>query len=170
MTPSGRVAERPLSAQNADAAACRLCGVRLFGLVMLSANGVWKSPTLIMREARIREAEFANASDPRPVYIPAWMHSYRQANVAADANGNPAAKALSKRRHRYSLDRVREKHASGVHILARTDSPLPDVFPGWALHDEPALFVEAGLSPTKALQTATSNAGLFKQLRNLPRP
>jgi hypothetical protein len=52
-------------------------------------------------------------------------------------------------------------HRAGVPILAGSDAPLPYVFPGWALHEELSLLVEAGLSPLEALRTATSNAGLF---------
>jgi len=45
---------------------------------------------------------------------------------------------------------------AGVKILAGTDAPAPDVFPGSGLHDELQLLVEAGLSPIEALQSATS--------------
>ena len=46
--------------------------------------------------------------------------------------------------------------AGGV-LLVGTDSPGA-VFPGWGLHQELALFVEAGLTEMEALQTATVNA------------
>lgn len=127
----------------------------------LAANRVWQSPTLIVWETRIREADPANASDPRLAYIPAWMRGFWQAKVAVDGNEKPIARALSERRHRFNLDRLREMHASGVPILAGTDSPLPYIFPGWAMHDELLLLVEAGLSPIEALRTSTSNAGTF---------
>ncbi|CAN5624549.1 hypothetical protein BH20VER1_BH20VER1_17960 [soil metagenome] len=47
---------------------------------------------------------------------------------------------------------------AGVTILAGTDPPTRDVFPGFSLHDELALLVEAGLTPMEALQAATKNA------------
>jgi imidazolonepropionase-like amidohydrolase len=50
---------------------------------------------------------------------------------------------------------------AGVKILAGTDAPAPFVFPGFALHDELALLVEAGLTPHEALEAATSNAAEF---------
>jgi len=40
--------------------------------------------------------------------------------------------------------------AAGVHV-----------FPGFSLHDELALFVQAGLTPLEALQTATRNPADF---------
>ena len=49
----------------------------------------------------------------------------------------------------------------GVRILAGTDTPYPYCVPGFALHEELALLVEAGLSPAAALRTATWNPAEF---------
>ena len=46
---------------------------------------------------------------------------------------------------------------TGVWLLAGTDVGLPNLFPGFSLHDELALLVEAGLTPLEALQAATRN-------------
>ncbi|MXO74791.1 amidohydrolase family protein [Altererythrobacter aerius] len=127
----------------------------------LKRNRVWQSPTLIVWETRIRETDPALAKDPRLALIPQWMREFWKWKVGNDGNGEPAARALSERRHKFNLDRLREMHASGVPILAGTDSPLPYNLPGWSLHDELALLVEAGLTPKEALQAATSNAGQF---------
>jgi len=45
--------------------------------------------------------------------------------------------------------------------MTGTDVSNPYVYPGFSLHDELALFVEAGLTPTEALQTATRNPAEF---------
>jgi Amidohydrolase family len=50
---------------------------------------------------------------------------------------------------------VKTLHAAGVRILAGTDAPMPQVYPGFALHKELELLVEAGLSPADALRSAT---------------
>jgi len=60
-----------------------------------------------------------------------------------------------------SVSLVRQMQRSGVHVLAGTDSPAPYVLPGFALHEELAMLVDAGLSPMEALQAATRNAGEF---------
>lgn len=49
----------------------------------------------------------------------------------------------------------------GVKIIAGTDAPDSFVFTGSGMHDELALYVQAGLSPLQALQTATLNAARY---------
>jgi imidazolonepropionase-like amidohydrolase len=48
-------------------------------------------------------------------------------------------------------------HRAGVRILAGTDFTDWGQVPGIDLHNELALFVEAGFTPLEALQTATVN-------------
>jgi imidazolonepropionase-like amidohydrolase len=50
---------------------------------------------------------------------------------------------------------------AGVPIMAGTDVLNPFCFPGFSLHDELALLVEAGLTPMQALQAATRNPAVF---------
>src|SRR5262249_55779441 len=59
--------------------------------------------------------------------------------------------------YRKELALVGSLHKAGVKLLAGTDTPGPFCFPGFGLHDELALLVEAGLTPMAALQTATRN-------------
>jgi imidazolonepropionase-like amidohydrolase len=60
-----------------------------------------------------------------------------------------------------SLKLVGRMHQAGVGILAGTDAMNPQCFPGFGIHDELALLVDAGLSPLAALQAATRNAARF---------
>ena len=62
---------------------------------------------------------------------------------------------------------VGEMQKAGVGILAGTDDGNPYVFPGFNLHDELALLVNAGLTPMEALQTATYNPAKFLGLSSL---
>jgi imidazolonepropionase-like amidohydrolase len=50
---------------------------------------------------------------------------------------------------------------AGVGVLAGTDTPNPRVLPGFSLHDELALLVEAGFTPFEALQAATLHPARF---------
>jgi imidazolonepropionase-like amidohydrolase len=57
---------------------------------------------------------------------------------------------------------VGEMKRAGVPILAGTDTAAGvRVYPGFSLHDELGLLVQAGLTPMEALQAATLNAGKF---------
>ena len=51
-------------------------------------------------------------------------------------------------------------YAAGVPLLVGTDSPEPQVTPGFSLHQELEMLVEAGLTPAAALQAATLNNAL----------
>jgi len=60
-----------------------------------------------------------------------------------------------------SLRLVGLMYRAGVPILAGTDTMNPQCFPGFGIHDELALLVDAGLSPLAALQAATRNGAEF---------
>ena len=66
-----------------------------------------------------------------------------------------ANEKLADRRLDVSLRIVKTLQAGGVRILAGTDAPMPLIYPGFALHKELELLVEAGLSPLDALRSAT---------------
>jgi imidazolonepropionase-like amidohydrolase len=69
-------------------------------------------------------------------------------------------KQLFARRH----ELVKRLYVANVALLAGTDLANPYLYPGFSLHDELALLVEAGLPPLAALQAATLNpAKLLKQ-------
>jgi imidazolonepropionase-like amidohydrolase len=45
--------------------------------------------------------------------------------------------------------------------MTGTDLSIPYVFAGFSVHDELALFVEAGFTPMEALQAATRNPAMY---------
>jgi imidazolonepropionase-like amidohydrolase len=56
------------------------------------------------------------------------------------------------------LRALKDAADAGVPIVAGTDAGNPFVFPGYSMHDELALMVEAGLTPMEALVAATRRA------------
>jgi len=50
---------------------------------------------------------------------------------------------------------------NGTRFLAGTDVGNPHVFPGYGVHEELELFVEAGFTELEALQTATLNPAIY---------
>jgi len=49
----------------------------------------------------------------------------------------------------------------GALLMAGTDSPVPLMVPGFALHDELGVMVDLGFSPYDALRTSTFNPALY---------
>ncbi|MCE9591852.1 MAG: amidohydrolase family protein [Planctomycetes bacterium] len=47
-------------------------------------------------------------------------------------------------------------HARGVTVAVGTDTPFPHLVPGFSVHDELAMFVDAGIKAVDALRSATS--------------
>ncbi|MEM7351163.1 MAG: amidohydrolase family protein [Acidobacteriota bacterium] len=58
-------------------------------------------------------------------------------------------------------DNLRRAAATGVPLALGTDVNNPQVFPGYAAHEELALMVEAGLTPQQALAAATLGGASF---------
>lgn len=61
-------------------------------------------------------------------------------------------------RRRAVLQALEAAHDAGVRIVAGTDTNNPYVFPGYSMHHELELMVEAGLTPLEALVAATRRA------------
>jgi imidazolonepropionase-like amidohydrolase len=81
-------------------------------------------------------------------------------------SGCPQGGELEARRRELAkyLELTGKLHRSGVKLLVGTDSPEPNVTPGFSLHQELELLVASGLSPAAALQAATlHNAQALKQ-------
>jgi imidazolonepropionase-like amidohydrolase len=131
----------------------------LFALFL--KNGTWQCPTLTLLRAQIDNPLLAN--DPRLKYLSRevrakWDDGYYK-------NVPPAPRAaivqLNKLQFDESVKLVGLMYRAGVPLLAGTDTMNPQCFPGFGIHDELALLVDAGLTPLAALQTATRNAAEF---------
>lgn len=85
-------------------------------------------------------------------------------------NGCPQGGSLEDRQREFAKyqELTGKLHAAGVPLLAGTDAPEPQVTPGFSLHQELELLVEAGLTPAAAIQAATLNNALaLRQQDNL---
>jgi len=123
-------------------------------------NGTWQCPTLVVRRSSILTNENQLLADPRLKYIPLpvrqrWRDIFKARVVHADQ-----LEDINKR-YRRTLEIVGAMYRAKVGILAGTDIPNPYLYPGFSLHDELELLVEAGLTPFAALQTATINPAKF---------
>jgi len=60
---------------------------------------------------------------------------------------------------------LREMHEAGMEILVGSDVAALNIFPGFSIHDEMALFVtELGLTPAEVIERATSRSARFLRI------
>jgi imidazolonepropionase-like amidohydrolase len=127
-------------------------------------NGTWICPTLIITRSYAKASDAGTYADPNFRYISAERR-LKDAPYWNDLRGRPAEQfAVWNRGYQLRLRQIGAAHRAGVKFLAGTDTgSFGSSYPiaGFSLHDELALFVQAGLSPLEALQTATLNPAKF---------
>ena len=124
-------------------------------------NGTWMCPTLsvLRAQAVIGDPDFRN--DPRLKYIQNflkkqyWEDGYGFRGRTAEDN------ARVRRVFQKQLEVVGMMKRAGVDFIAGSDTANPYVFPGFSLHDELALLVQAGFTPMEALQAATRDPARY---------
>ena len=126
------------------------------------AKGTWQCPTLVVLRANASLDDRTFTTDARLKYMPA--------EVRAGWTSQSSPLRSWKTKEDYDVDRrtlqlqlriVGAMQRAGVNLLAGTDVLNPFAFPGFSLHDELGLLVEAGLTPAQALRTATLNPARY---------
>jgi hypothetical protein len=133
----------------------------------LKKNHTWQCPTLTVLRSMAWSDDPSFANDPRLKYLP------RDIVSSWDPKADPFLKnktaedwAISKKVYTRDLELVGAMEHAGVEILAGTDTLNPYCLPGFSLHDELGLLVQAGLTPLQALQAATLNPARFMGREN----
>ena len=133
----------------------------------MAKNGVRICPTLSVQRAISMLNDSAFTADPRLKYLPLFItESWNPKNDVRLKGLTADELAAARETFGGLLNLVGAMHRAGVEILPGTDTPNPYCFPGFSLHDELALLVEAGLTPMEALQAATRNAAKFLGLQD----
>lgn len=124
-------------------------------------NGTWQCPTLTQLQGQI-DTPLASG-DPRLQYLSSDVRAKWDAGYYKGVPPEPRAALikLSRLQFEESMKIVGLMYHGGVPIIAGTDTMNPYCYPGFGIHDELALLVDAGLSPMAALETATRNAAEF---------
>ncbi|MFZ0751157.1 MAG: amidohydrolase family protein [Pyrinomonadaceae bacterium] len=125
-------------------------------------NGTWQAPTLVVARvgAFLDDSNFTNY--PRLKYVRRELRDSWKNNDDFRLKNRPAnAAALGKMLFEKRLELIGAMHRAGVKMLAASDALVMYVVPGFSLHDELELFVQSGLSPMEALQTATRNPAIY---------
>lgn len=124
---------------------------------------VWQVPSLTLRERMALIGLDHLTTDPRLKYIPAAVRKTWMQEDPRDELSKTSAADLERGKRDFArcLELVGAMRRAGVPMLAGTDTGDPFVLPGFALHDELALLVRAGMKPLEALQSATRNPARF---------
>jgi imidazolonepropionase-like amidohydrolase len=121
----------------------------------MARMSVWQTPTLTLRK-RLSFMDLDRLAEaPELKYVPeavraGWTDPREEAKKAT-----PEQLANFREDYEFHRKLVTAMRATGVPMLAGTDTGDAYVIPGFSLHDELQLLVEAGLSPSEALGAAT---------------
>ena len=125
-------------------------------------NGTWQCPTLVVNRSyeHFDDGIFMHKEWLR--YIPSDTRDlWKKMGDDTGKQRNAQYWSDAHRQFPEELKLVGRMYRAGVAILAGTDTYNPYVFPGFSLHEELSLLVEAGLPPMAALQPATIGPARF---------
>jgi len=126
-------------------------------------NDSWQCPTLTLLRNFATYPERPILDKDRLAFIPQYLTDTWDPAKSPGYKGlveQPVVEANQTGFEHYRFITGEMNHA-GVRIIAGTDVLNPYCFPGFSLHDELQLLVQAGLTPMQAIQAATSSAAEF---------
>ena len=135
-------------------------------------RGVPITPTLTTLDAALASIDRLRAIvdgevggiEPRRRYLSKFLISDWREQLLETS---PERQTQLRQLREQSVRDIRDMHDAGMDVLAGTDVGVINIYPGSSLHDELALFVkEIGMTPTHALERATSRAAAFLRLGN----
>ena len=118
-------------------------------LKLLVERGVSVDPTVATFESMFRQ----DMGQPSPTYGMIADHlpiTYQRMLRQAEMDATPAQRAIYRKSYLKMLDMVRRMDAAGITVMPGTDG-----VPGFLLHRELELYVEAGIPAPRVLQMAT---------------
>jgi imidazolonepropionase-like amidohydrolase len=133
---------------------------RVFSL--LKRNLTWQVPTLA-----VFNADFVSNADPahtdaRLQYFSGDGLKWLRGDYSAYPEMNSESETAYRRElFEFMIKVTGAMFRTGVPMLAGTDTGNAYVFPGFSLHEELALMVQAGATPLQALRSATRNPAVF---------
>ena len=129
----------------------------------MALSNTWWSPTLLTLQLGAKAGDTAFRQDSRLKFVPYLLQLLWQGDADAMLKKAYDSKGLNVHAELLVLaqQQVKQAQQAGVKILAGTDTPDSFVFAGSGLHDELALYQQAGLTPLEVIQTATINPAVF---------
>ena len=122
-------------------------------LAALNKNGTWQIPTIALSTGGINRLYENEAWKETFDYLPEniradWIEAAKKATEKESIE-------LSLAHGKWVLMMVAKLKASGVKIMAGTDTPIGFLTPGFSLHKELEMLVKGGLQPIEAIESAT---------------
>lgn len=123
-------------------------------------SGLWNCPTLVVTERFGRLDNLAKLADTRGLEFvsPVTLSMWDPKNDFRLRTFTPEKYEAVRTKNRLRAQRLLELQRAKARIVLGTDTGNPYVIPGFAVADELALMVGAGLTPWEALRTATAAA------------
>jgi imidazolonepropionase-like amidohydrolase len=118
-------------------------------------------PNINRNVAAFHFIEASLASEDKRKYLSTDVKEFWSQMTEFRKKMNPASIEVLKKHYQMNVQLVGAMNKAGVPLLAGTDELTPHVVPGFSLHEELRLLVEAGLSPLAALQAATLNPAKY---------
>jgi imidazolonepropionase-like amidohydrolase len=133
-------------------------------IALFAKDQTWQVPTLVWERGQWLIDKTDLKHQPLDNYVPVYwkQKTYPKfvSSILATLDTDPLF--YRERYVQMEMEMTLAMHKAGVPFLAGTDTAAGVyVVPGFSLHEEMELFVQAGLTPMEALQTATSNPARF---------
>ncbi|MCZ6717948.1 MAG: amidohydrolase family protein [Gammaproteobacteria bacterium] len=147
--------QRPLAIAKYDAERC----AALLG--RLARNNTFQVPTLFVMTAQTQRPDRVNRIQETFRFVPEVDRVAWEKNSTLVDSYGPETESLRVAYKDWLFDLVRQMRDLDVPLLAGSDISVRWIVPGFSLHEELAILVQAGLTPGEALQTATVNPAKY---------
>jgi imidazolonepropionase-like amidohydrolase len=125
----------------------------------MRARGFFYTTTLTLYDGMLNwSADPARLADP---FLRETLTDEEAAAAAPAEMFKAERKFFAGANRRETFAHIVKAYRAGATLLAGTDTGNPFVFPGYSLHEELRLLVEAGIPPMEALAAATHNPALY---------
>lgn len=133
-------------------------------IALFVKNQTWQVPTLYWERGEWLIEQTNAGPDPLEKYAPVAWKQRTWPMFTSDITKHYSTDPVAEREQFFQkeLQMIGQMNRAGLPIMAGTDTAAGvRVYPGFSLHEELGLLVQAGLTPMQALQAATSNPARF---------